>query len=64
MIQKQTTLPVEGRAAKSIAEQAIGQSGYSTETLQTQYLADHYSLKRRRAALVAALFYGEPDDAA
>ena len=64
MIQKQTTPPGKGGAANSIAVQAIGQSGRSTKTLQTQYLADEYSLQRRRAALIAALFYGEPDDVA
>lgn len=64
MIQKQTTPPGKGGAAKSIAEQAIGQSGHSIKALQTQYLADTYSLKRRRAALIAALFYGGPHDVA
>jgi len=52
--------PVKAEAAKSIAVLAIGRSGHGTKSIQIQHLADEFSLRRRRARLIAALLYGEP----
>ena len=49
-------------AGVSYLHASIGYAGHNTEALQTQYLADNYLLKRRRAELIASLHYGEIRD--